>query len=272
MAYNKHYLEKVRGWLVGGPVRGVQELPQQRPRRPRRPPPHPASWRLGRGNSLATSPAWPPQAYSEVGSDPRAFLAAALDFLQAETGFLGQPGAADTVAHLVQQRLPSGGGSAATAKAAKPPAAVAPAAVPAAAAPAAAASAAVPAAAAPAAAAPAAAAPADTAPQQGVQPEAEGEQAGSSGLSESPRCPVSCLQPFCAAPPATLTPHPIPPAIRRAQRRQRRRPALPLLDADAARGGGGGAAAGRHQGPRLRGDHRPRQAARGAQGPAACAG
>ncbi|KAI7838291.1 hypothetical protein COHA_007861 [Chlorella ohadii] len=72
--------------------------------------------------------------YNEVGSDPQAFLAAALDFLKQESSFFGQPGAADTVASLVQARLPAGGAAAAAVPRAAPaaPAAAAAAAPPAA--------------------------------------------------------------------------------------------------------------------------------------------
>lgn len=66
--------------------------------------------------------ALPWQVYNEVGSDPQAFLAAALDFLKQESGFFAQPGAADTVARLVQARLPAGGAAAADTPAAPAPA------------------------------------------------------------------------------------------------------------------------------------------------------
>ncbi|PRW45246.1 BOBBER 1-like [Chlorella sorokiniana] len=47
--------------------------------------------------------------YNEVGSDPQAFLAAALDYVKQESSFFAQPGAAEAVARLVQARLPAGG-------------------------------------------------------------------------------------------------------------------------------------------------------------------
>lgn len=53
-----------------------------------------------------------------MGFDPQAFLAAALDFLKQESGFFAQPGAADTVAQLVQARLPAGSAAAAATPAA----------------------------------------------------------------------------------------------------------------------------------------------------------
>ena len=162
-AYNKHYLEKVCAPLRS-PHAGHKAAAQKRPL-PSAVPPSP----------YPRHPLVPPlrpffyQVYNEVGSDPQAFLAAALDFLKQESSFFGQPGAADTVASLVQARLPAGGAAAAAVPRAAP------------AAPAAAAAAAPPAAdaqQAAAAAAPAAAAKAQPAEQ------AAAEAAGPSTLSE----------------------------------------------------------------------------------------
>lgn len=73
-------------------------------------------------DSAAYSKHYLEKVYNEVGSDPQAFLAAALDFLKQESGFFAQPGAADTVARLVQARLPAGGAAAADTPAAPAPA------------------------------------------------------------------------------------------------------------------------------------------------------
>lgn len=187
--YNKHYFEKASAAPAeAGASRSCRAAPYQPPAIPV------SNWKhVSAGVPATTAPHCSPsfalpialQVYREAGSDPHAFLAAALDFLSQESAFFRQPGAADTVAQLVQRHLPAG------AAAAEAPAAPAAAGVPAADAPAAA-----PAAAA-AAQAPQPAAPAADQPQQQEEQElieaAAEEEPGSSTLSEYNRREKSLL-------------------------------------------------------------------------------
>lgn len=138
------------------------------------------------------------QVYQEVGSDPKAFLGAALDYVAKQTSFFKQPGAAEQVAELAHRHATGG----ATAAPPPPPAAaLPPAATPAAAQAPASAEPAQPEAAQLAA---AAAAQAPAAPAEPAQEEDEEEGKGS-GLSECPslqpfidnRCSVHCAPADC---------------------------------------------------------------------------
>ncbi|EFN56166.1 hypothetical protein CHLNCDRAFT_57614 [Chlorella variabilis] len=66
--------------------------------------------------------------YGELGSEPQAFLGAALDFLAQQSTFFAQPGAAAAVAQLAQRHLPAG--ATATPPVSTPPAAPSAAAAP----------------------------------------------------------------------------------------------------------------------------------------------
>lgn len=68
------------------------------------------------------------QVYGELGSEPQAFLGAALDFLAQQSTFFAQPGAAAAVAQLAQRHLPAG--ATATPPVSTPPAAPSAAAAP----------------------------------------------------------------------------------------------------------------------------------------------
>lgn len=112
--YNKHFFEKVQ-CLCGA---------CGDPRLPAGPAGRAAALRLAAftgqlPNRLlkAQLPGLGLQVYQEVGSDPQAFLAAALDYMAKETPFFGQPGAADQVAALARRHTTAG----AAAASAEPP-------------------------------------------------------------------------------------------------------------------------------------------------------
>lgn len=234
-----------------------------------------------------------PQVFHEVGSDPEAFLAAALDFVRQESGFFSQPGAAAAVQRLADRCLQRGAAGAQPGTAAPPTAA-----------PAAAAEQQQQQAPPPVAASEQPAPPQqpEAAPQDGTEAAAGPEEAGPSTLRESqgwrstpllpdvptlqrPAYPCQCSSctggqatpstlctPSPSAAPCCGPPLPCCAAARRAQCRQWRRSSRLFLDSDAGGGGAQRAGATWHQGAWLRRSHWPRHAARGPEGAAPCAG